>query len=69
MAKAPTLAATLQAARVRRNLSVADLAAQSGASATSIYQWEAGKHRPREAILTELCKVLKLPVRATRDLG
>jgi hypothetical protein len=35
----------------------------------SIYFWETDHCRPRDANLTALCKVLKLPIRATRAMA
>jgi transcriptional regulator with XRE-family HTH domain len=50
-------------------LSVAEVAERAGVSVASIYLWETGKTHPRDANLSALCKVLKLPVRATRELA
>jgi DNA-binding XRE family transcriptional regulator len=50
-------------------MSVAELAEKVGVSAPCIYFWEAGKSRPRDANLTALCKALKLPLRATREIA
>jgi len=59
----------LREARIKRGLSVAEVAEQVGVSQTSIYFWETDYCRPRAANLAALCKVLKLPVRATRELA
>ena len=57
-------------ARVRRRISVAELAETIGVSTAAIYQWESDRGvRPRDANLTALCKALKLPVRATREIA
>jgi transcriptional regulator with XRE-family HTH domain len=69
LAKQPTLASYLRGARTKRGLSVIDAAQRAGVSAASIYLWETGKARPRDANLVSLCKVLKLPIRTTRDLA
>ncbi len=69
MAKQPTLASYLRGARTKRGLSVIDVAERTGVSAASVYLWETGKARPRDANLVALCKVLKVPIRATRDLA
>ena len=69
MAKKPTLATLLRETRGKRGLSVIDVAERAGVSAASIYLWETGKARPRDVNLVSLCKVLKLPIRATRDLA
>ena len=59
----------LRDARIRRGLTVAELAQQVGVSLSSIYLWETGKARPRDANLSALCKALKLPVRATKAMA
>ena len=59
----------LRDARIQRRLSVADVAEQVGVSAASIYFWERDHCRPRDENLSALCKVLKLPVRATREMA
>ena len=59
----------LRDARIKRGLSVAEVAEQVGVSQASIYFWENDRVRPRDANLTALCKVLKLPIRATRELA
>jgi len=46
-------------------LSVAEVAEQVGVSTASIYFWETDRVRPRDENLSALCRVLKLPVRAT----
>ena len=69
MAKKPTLSTHLRDARIKRGLTVAEVAENAGVSAASIYLWETGKHTPRDANLSALCKVLKLPVRATREMA
>ena len=68
MAKKPTLSAHLRDARVKRGLSVAEVAERAGVSVASIYLWETGKTQPRDANLTAVCKALKLPVRAAREM-
>ena len=50
-------------------LSVAEVAEQVGVSTASIYFWETDHVRPRDANLSALCKVLKLPIRATREMA
>ena len=69
MAKKPNLSTHLRDARLKRGLSVAEVAENAGISAASVYLWETGKHTPRDANLTALCKVLKLPIRATREMA
>ncbi len=69
MARKPTLSTHLRDARLKRGLSVAEVAEGAGVSAASIYLWETGKHTPRDANLTALCKALKLPIKATREMA
>ena len=69
MARPKSLSKQLRVARFDRQLSVAELADQLGVSTASIYFWESGRVRPRDANLVALCKVLKLPIRATRELA
>ena len=40
-----------------------------GVTGPCVYFWETGKTRPREENLTALCKALKLPIRATREIA
>jgi DNA-binding XRE family transcriptional regulator len=59
----------LHDARIQRRLSVAEVAEQVGVSTASIYFWERDHCRPRDENLSALCKVLKLPVKATREMA
>ena len=61
----PHLSRYLREARIRRRLSVAEVAEQVGVSTASIYFWESDRVRPRDANLAMLCRVLRLPIRAT----
>lgn len=69
MARKPSLSRYLRNARLARGLSVAEVAERVGVSAASIYFWETDRVRPRDANLNALCKVLKLPIRATREMA
>jgi transcriptional regulator with XRE-family HTH domain len=69
LARKPNFARHLHDARIGRGLSVATVAEQVGVSTVSVYLWELGRTKPRDANLTALCKVLKLPVRATRAMA
>ena len=69
MARKPNFARYLREARIKRRLSVAELAEQVGVSQSSIYFWETDRVRPRDGNLSALCKALKLPVRATRKMA
>ena len=65
----PHFARYLRDARTKRGLSVAEVAEQVGVSTASVYFWETDHVRPRDANLSALCKVLKLPIRATREMA
>jgi transcriptional regulator with XRE-family HTH domain len=65
----PSFSRYLRDARIKRGLSVVEVAEQVGVSAASIYFWENDRVRPRDANLSALCKVLKLPIRATREMA
>jgi transcriptional regulator with XRE-family HTH domain len=69
VAKKPSFSSYLRDARLKRGLTVAEVAERTGVSSASIYFWETDRVRPRDANLSALCKVLKLPVRATRDMA
>jgi len=69
LAKKPNFAQHIRDARIKRRLSVVDVAERAGVSAQSIYLWETDRVRPRDANLTELCRALKLPIRATKELA
>ena len=57
----PNFAHYFRDARIKRGLSVTEVAEQVGVSTASIYFWETDQVRPRDANLSALCKVLKLP--------
>ena len=59
----------LRNARVKRRLSAAEVAGLVGVSSVSVYLWETDHCRPRDRNLTALCRVLKLPIRATRAMA
>jgi DNA-binding XRE family transcriptional regulator len=65
----PNFARHIRDARIKRRLSVAHVAEQVGVSSMSIYHWETDHCRPRDANLSALCKLLRLPVRATREMA
>jgi transcriptional regulator with XRE-family HTH domain len=69
MARKPSFSRYLRDARIKRGLSVADLADSIGVSTASIYFWETDRVRPRDANLSALCKALKLPIRAAREMA
>ncbi len=68
-ARRPTLSRHLRDARIRRGLSVAEVAERAGVSVASIYLWETGRTHPRDTHLSALCKVLKLPIRTTKEIA
>ena len=69
LARKPNFARYLRDARIKRGLSVVEVADEVGVSTASIYFWENDRVRPRDANLSALCKVLRLPIRATREMA
>ena len=69
MPQKPNFSRFLRDARIKRGLSVAEVAEQVGVSGPCVYLWEAGRTRPRDANLSALCRALKLPIRATREMA
>ena len=69
MARKPSFSNLIRSTRQKRGLSVVEVAERIGVSIASIYVWETDRGRPRDANLSALCKVLKLPIRATRELA
>lgn len=69
MASKPSFSKYVRDARIRRGLSVAELAESIGVSHSSVYFWETDRVRPRDANLTALCRALRLPIRATREMA
>jgi transcriptional regulator with XRE-family HTH domain len=69
MARKVDFSRMVRDARLRRGLSVAEVAECVGVTPTSIYFWETDHCRPRDANLSALCKVLRLPIRATREIA
>lgn len=65
----PNLSRYLRNARIERGLSVAQLAERIGVSQASVYFWEGDRVRPRAANLSAICKVLKLPIRRTKEIA
>jgi DNA-binding XRE family transcriptional regulator len=61
LARKLSFARHLRDARIRRGLSVAELAETIGVSQATIYFWESDRARPRDTNLTALCKALRLP--------
>jgi DNA-binding transcriptional regulator YiaG len=69
MPRKPNFAQLIRDARMKRKLSVAEVADQMGVSHAAVYIWETDRSRPRDTNLSALCKVLKLPVRATKAMA
>jgi transcriptional regulator with XRE-family HTH domain len=58
----------LRSARIKRGLSATEVADLVGVSGVSVHFRETDQCRPRDHNLTALCRVLKLPIRATRAM-
>jgi transcriptional regulator with XRE-family HTH domain len=69
LARKPSFARYLRDARIKRRLSVSEIAERVGVTTASIYYWETDHCRPTDANLSTLCKVLKLPIKATRAMA
>jgi transcriptional regulator with XRE-family HTH domain len=69
MPRKPSFSRYIRNARIERGLSVVDVAEQVGVSTASIYFWERDHCRPQAENLSALCKVLKLPIRATKAMA
>ena len=69
LARKPSFSRYLRDARIKLGLSVAEVAEQVGVSGPCVYYWEMGRTRPRTANLSALCRTLKLPIRATREMA
>jgi transcriptional regulator with XRE-family HTH domain len=69
MARKVDFSRMVRDARLRRGLSVAEVVERVGVTPTSIYFWETDHCRPRDANLSALRKVLRLPIRATREIA
>ncbi|MSO90970.1 MAG: XRE family transcriptional regulator [Acetobacteraceae bacterium] len=69
MARKPQLNTMLRAARLKKGLTLQQLADAIGVTGAAIAHWEAGKNRPREAHLAAACKALKISVRNARELA
>jgi ribosome-binding protein aMBF1 (putative translation factor) len=68
MARKPSFSQLIRSTRQQRGLSVVEVAERVGVSGQCVYLWEADKSRPTDTNLSALCKVLKLPIRATKEL-
>ena len=68
MARTKSLSKQLREGSEGKGFTFAQLANRLGVSQVSIYYWESGRVRPRDANLTALCKALKIPIRETLAL-
>jgi transcriptional regulator with XRE-family HTH domain len=68
LARKPSFGHLIREARKKRGVSVAEVAESIGVSVASIYLWETDRGRPRDENLSALCRALKLPIRATKQM-
>ncbi len=69
MAKKQKLNHVLREARLKRGLTLQTVGEAVGVTGSAVAHWEAGVNLPRNDNLTALCKALKLPLRATREIA
>jgi len=69
LARKPSFGRLIRETRKKRGVSVVEIAESVGVSVASVYLWETDRGRPRDGNLSALCKALKLPIRATRELA
>lgn len=69
MARGPSFGNLIRNTRNKRGMSASEVAERVGVSIASICPWETDRGRPRDSDLSELCKILKLPIRATKELA
>jgi len=69
MVKKASLSSVLRTTRLQRGLTLQKLADAVGVTGPAISHWEAGLNEPNDRNLSAVCKVLRLPVRATRELA
>jgi transcriptional regulator with XRE-family HTH domain len=69
MARKPSFGHLIRETRKKRGESAVEIAESVGVSVAAIYMWETDRGRPRDGNLSALCKALKLPIRATRELA
>ena len=60
MARKPNFARYLRDARIKRGLSVAEVADEVGVSTMSIYLWETDRVRPRDANLSRTVQGIEI---------
>lgn len=60
LARTKSFSRHLRLAREARGLTIAEIADRIGVSAMSVYNWEAGRSRPRPVNLSALCKTVHL---------
>lgn len=69
MARKPQLNSLLRDARLKKGMTLQQLADAVGVTGAAIAHWEAGKNRPRASHLTAACKALRIPLKAARELA
>jgi len=62
VARTKSFSRHLRLARQARGLTVAEVAERIGVTAMAVYNWEAGRSRPRPGHLSAVCKVVHLPL-------
>ena len=65
----PSLSRHFRNARIERGLTQAEVARQVDVTGPCVYFCETGRTKPRGQNMSALCKVLKLPVRATKAMA
>jgi transcriptional regulator with XRE-family HTH domain len=69
MAKKQTLGTILREARLKRGLTLQSVGEAIGTSGSAVSHWERGANLPSDDNLTAVCKALRLPIRATREIA
>jgi transcriptional regulator with XRE-family HTH domain len=50
----------IRSTRIRRGLTVSEIAERVGVSVAAIYMWETDRGRPRDTNLSALCKIFEI---------
>jgi transcriptional regulator with XRE-family HTH domain len=69
MAKKKSLSNVLRDARLAKGLTLSSVGEAVGVSASAVAHWESGVNQPSNDNLSAVCKALRLPVRATREIA
>jgi len=59
----------LREARLKKGMTLQQLADTIGVTGAAIAHWEAGKNRPRDGHLTAACKALRIPLKHAREVA